>query len=111
LRFDCGAFIEAPDLPAIEATSRTARARSGRVSITLDQVEALVREFGPLSAMHLKMKLRDAGATKDVSESLIQEVVTAPGIDVYVRQERKAGGRKLYATKAQIAALEAEGKA
>jgi RecA-family ATPase len=111
MRYDCGAFIEAPDLPAIEATSRTARARSGRVSITLDQVEALVREFGPLSAMHLKMKLRDAGATKDVSESLIQEVVTAPGIDVYVRQERKAGGRKLYATKAQIAALEAEGKA
>ena len=108
LRFDCGAFVEAPDLAPIEATSRTSRAKVGAVAIGPDKVETIVRDHGPIGALPLREKLRQLGATRDQADTSMQEALASPGLDVYTHHERKAGGRKLFASKAQIQRLTAE---
>lgn len=103
MRFDCGAFEET-DLPPIEATSQSMRAKSGKSEPSQESIVRLIREHGPYSTTELKEILIREGCTTRGAPAFLDQLLRLEAELVQVK-ERKAGGRKMICTLSQKAKL------
>jgi hypothetical protein len=103
MRFDYGAFEET-DLPPIEATSQSMKAKSGKREPTDESIVRLIRDHGPYSKTELKEILIREGCTARGAPAFIDSLLRL-NAELQQVKERKAGGRTMICTLSQKAAI------
>jgi RecA-family ATPase len=106
MRFDHGAFEET-DLPPIEATSQTLRAKAGKKEPSQESIVRLIRDHGPYSKTELKEILIREGCTTRSAPAYI-DMLARLDASIEIYKERKPGGRTLVCTTEQRIRMESE---